>query len=127
MKISSAPQFSQPQILVKGPMGRQPDDYQGHSGKDFYDAHQGSSLSVQMGAGALIGAGIARLAGLSCGAALAAAAGGAFAGFVAVPQKNALSMAGGAVVGAAIAAVAGATGGGVVAVAGLGTVVGIFM
>ncbi|MBT9583455.1 hypothetical protein IV102_08895 [bacterium] len=84
----------------------------------FYKEHR---MLVNIGGGALLGAGIARMAGLPSEAVMSAAGSGAVGGFFA--GRKGPIMAAGAVAGAAIASLAGAPGAAVVGAAGTGTVV----
>ena len=84
---------------------------------DFY---QGNQTIINIGGGALIGAGIAKFAGLPSEAIMSAAGSGAIGGWLA-GDKGPI-MAAGAVTGAAIATFAGVPSAGVLGAAGTGTV-----
>lgn len=85
---------------------------------DFYNSNR---TIVNIGGGALIGAGIAKAAGLPSEAIMSAASTGAVAGWFA--GKKGPMMAAGAGAGAAIATIAGVPGAGVVGAAGTGALV----
>ncbi len=124
MKITSTPQFNQPKALDKTPRDEGPGGPQDGPGKtfsDFYDRHQ---TSMDISGGALIGAGLARLAGLPSEAVMGAAVNGAIAGYFADDKDKKIGMGAGAAIGATIAALAGAPGAGIVGAAGTGTLVG---
>lgn len=87
----------------------------------FYKEYQ---TPIHVAGGALLGAGISRLAGVPGEALLSAAGVGAFAGWIADSPRRAVCMAGGAVLGATIASLAGLPGPAVVSAAGTGTFVG---
>ena len=87
----------------------------------FYKENQ---MPIHVAGGALLAAGIARLAGVPGEALLSSAGVGAFAGWIADSPKRAACMAGGAVIGATIAGLAGLPGPAIVSAAGTGTFVG---
>jgi hypothetical protein len=89
--------------------------------KKFYKENQ---TPIHVAGGALLGAGIAHVAGVPGGEVLAAAGSGAIAGWFADDPKSALFMAGGAIIGTAIATLAGLPAAAVVSAAGTGTFVG---
>ncbi len=89
--------------------------------KNFYKENQ---TPIHVAGGALLGAGIAHVAGVPGGEVLAAAGTGAIAGWFADDPKSAMYMAGGAVVATAIASFAGLPAAAVVSAAGTGTFVG---
>jgi hypothetical protein len=85
---------------------------------DFWD---NNNTAVNLGGGALVGAGLASLVGLPSEAVMSAAGSGALAGFFAGSKEKALKMAGGAALGAGIATMAGVPGAAVMGAAGTGT------
>ena len=114
-QVSNYTPIAQPQSLLH----LAPDT--GSAVKDFYSKYE---TPVHVGGGALLGAGIARLAGAPGELILSAAGTGAFAGWMARNPKQAMVMAGGAAIGAAVASLAGLPGAAVVSAAGTGTFVG---
>lgn len=85
---------------------------------DFYKENR---TIINIGGGALLGAGIARAAGLPAETVMSAAGSGALGGFLA--GRKGPIMAAGAVTGAAIASFAGVPGGAVLGAAGTGAMV----
>lgn len=124
MRIQNAPQFHQPQALKKNDGGDSPkppeEPKQQNAIMEFWDKYE---TPVNIGGGALIGAGLAKFCGLPSEAVMSAAGSGALAGFFAGSPKKAALMAGGAAVGAGIATMAGLPGAGVMGAAGTGTLV----
>lgn len=91
------------------------------------DVYLRNRLPAHMAGGALMGAGLATVAGLEGGAVMSAAGSGAFAGFVANSPKTAVCMAGGALVGAAVAGLAGLQGAAMMGAVSTGTFIGWFV
>ncbi len=124
MHIQNAPQFQPPQALKKNDGGDAPkppeEPKQQNAILEFYDNYE---TPINIGGGALIGAGLAKWCGLPSEAVMSAAGSGALAGFFAGSPKKAALMAGGAAVGAGIATLAGLPGAGVMGAAGTGTLI----
>lgn len=122
MRVTTTPQFNQPNVLKKSPQGDQPEPSQKSHTSGILDVYDRHPTAFNMGGGALIGAGLARMVGLPSEAVMSAAGSGAVAGFFAGSKEHALCMAGGAALGAGIATLAGAPGVAVMGAAGTGTV-----
>ncbi|MEW6282847.1 MAG: hypothetical protein AB1758_29820 [Candidatus Eremiobacterota bacterium] len=120
MQVTSVP-LTRPQAAARPSASASSKAAEDRSLKDFYQQYQ---TPIHIAGGALLGAGIAKLAGVPSEAILGAAGAGALAGFVAGDFRNAVCMAGGAIVGASIAALAGAPGPAIVGAAGTGTLIG---
>ncbi|MBX3171752.1 MAG: hypothetical protein KF760_30355 [Candidatus Eremiobacteraeota bacterium] len=124
MRVQNTPQFHQPKALKKNDGGDSPkppeEPKQQNAIMEFWEQYE---TPVNIGGGALIGAGLAKWCGLPSEAVMSAAGSGALAGFFAGSPKKAALMAGGAAVGAGIATLAGLPGAGVMGAAGTGTLV----
>jgi hypothetical protein len=119
-----------PQIRVRQPQSqpKTAPETAGQAPKDsfsFDEFYSDYRTPIHVGGGALIGAGIAHLAGGAVGAAVVSAAGtGALVGWLVGSKKSAICTAGGAVLGASIAAMAGVPGAAVMNAAGTGALIG---